>query len=80
MAEVIKAIIHTNLVMPTEGFDILVHSINTKKKKAGRNTLVKKTFQVIPTGKKYGNYRGLNIDDLLIVKQNWNKIIGAMAR
>lgn len=76
MNETIKAIIHTHLEEKT-GYEIVVRCIDNQ---TSRNTLVKKQF-VISNGKRtFSKHRGLNIDDLLIVKKNWNKIIGAMAK
>lgn len=54
---------------------IMVHSIKQLDGTMSRNTLVKAERKA--DGKAI--YRGLTLDDLVIVKKNWGKILKAMA-
>lgn len=74
-SHIVKAIIHQT---PTE---IIV--VRILKKNDGtwtRNSLVKMEINKNKNGERIGKHRGLNLDDMAILKKNWPKILVAMVK
>jgi len=72
--QTIKSVIHE-----TENQIILIRSIKKENGPPSRNTLIK--AEVKPNSKvKNYFYRGFNIDDMLVIKKNWSKIIAGLVK
>lgn len=66
----IKAVIHEG-----KDFIIVVRSIQYKEGPWSRNTLVKIQLKPEKDGNRTGRQRGFNLDDMLILKKNWGRIL-----
>jgi hypothetical protein len=73
--QIIKEIIHDG-----DNHLIIIRSLKDKNGLESKNTLVKIDIVSNKNGKRMGKHRGLNLDDLLVVKKNWNKILGSMTK